>query len=64
VPRPWAEAWAKGKKVVCRHAGPPGSVAIGAMTLTSWARQATFTRSAWRSSAISSEPNTTASVTL
>jgi hypothetical protein len=26
---------AKGKKIVCRHAGPPVSVRIGAMALTS-----------------------------
>ena len=63
-PRPYCEAWAKGKKVVCRQAGPPGSVMIGAMTLTSWARQATVTRSACRSRAMRSEPKTTASVTL
>ena len=29
-----------GKKVVCRQAGPPGSVMIGAITLTSWASDA------------------------
>ena len=39
--------WAKGWKIVWRHAGPPVSVMIGAMTLTSWARQAAVTRSAW-----------------
>ena len=33
-------AWANGWKIVCRQAGPPGSVRIGAITLTSWAWQA------------------------
>ncbi len=28
-----------GKKLVCRHAGPPSSVRIGGITLTSCARQ-------------------------
>lgn len=63
-PRPYFEACANGKNVVCRQAGPPGSVMIGAITLTSWARQATVTRSACRSRAIRSEPKTTASMTL
>lgn len=63
-PRPYFEAWEKGKNVVWRQAGPPGSVMIGAMTLTSCARQATVTRSACRSRAIRSEPKTTASMTL
>ena len=58
------EACANGWKVVCRQAGPPGSVMIGAITLTSWARQATVTRSLCRSSEISRLPTTTASVTL
>ena len=34
-PRPYFDACAKGKNVVCRQAGPPGSVMIGAITLTS-----------------------------
>ena len=50
--------------MVCRHAGPSGSVRMGAMTLTSWARQAAVTRSLCRSSAISRLPTTTASVTV
>jgi hypothetical protein len=54
---------AKGKKVVCRQAGPPGSVMIGAITLTSWARDAAVTRSACRSSEMSRLPTTTASST-
>jgi len=36
----------EGKKMVCRQAGPPSSVMIGAIALTSWARQAALTRSA------------------
>jgi hypothetical protein len=54
---------ANGKKIVCRQAGPPGSVMIGAITLTSWARHAAFTRSACFSKEISRLPTTTASVT-
>ena len=63
-PRAYRAAWANGWKVVCRQAGPPGSVMIGAMTLTSWARQAAVTRSQWRSSVISRLPSTTASATV
>src|SRR5258705_6171911 len=55
---------ANGWKVLCRHAGPPGSVRIGAITLTSWAWQATGTRSLWRSRQISRPPTTTASATV
>ena len=63
TPRARREVTANGKKVVWRHAGPPGSVMIGAMTFTSWARLAAVTRSAWRMSEISRLPNTTASTT-
>ena len=52
-----------GKNVVCRQAGPPGSVMIGAITLTSWARDAAVTRSWFFSSVISRLPRTTASAT-
>ena len=61
---PVPAAWAKGWKMVCRQAGPPGSVRIGAITLTSWARQAMPTRSACRSRVISRLPTTTASATV
>ena len=54
---------ANGKNVVWRQAGPPGSVMIGAMTLTSWASDADVTRSACLSSEISRLPTTTASIT-
>ena len=47
--------------MVCRQAGPPVSVMIGAIALTSCARQATFTRSAWLSSAMQAPPNASAS---
>ncbi len=57
------EVSANGKNVVCRQAGPPGSVMIGAITLTSWASDALVTRSACLSSEISRLPNTTASAT-
>ena len=53
----------KGKKVVWRQAMPPGSVMIGAITFTSWARLADVTRSACFSSEISRLPKTTASAT-
>ena len=53
-----------GKNVVWRHAAPPGSVMIGAMTLTSCARDAERTRSACCSRVISRSPKTTASSTL
>ena len=53
-----------GKKLVCRHAGPPSSVRIGGITLTSCARQPIFTRSAWRSSVISRQPTTSASASV
>src|ERR1700722_14762873 len=59
-----------GKKVACRQAGPPGSVMIGAITLTSWAgdaggaRDAEVTRSLRRRSVISRLPTTTASATV
>ena len=36
-PLAWAAVNAKGWKMVCFHAGPPGSVMIGAITLTNWA---------------------------
>jgi hypothetical protein len=58
------EVIANGWKIVCRHAGPPASERIGAITLTSWAWQATVTRSECRSSEISRLPTTTASATL
>ena len=48
TPRARREVTANGKNVVWRHAGPPGSVMIGAMTFTSCARLAAVTRSAWR----------------
>ena len=48
----------------CRHAGPFGSVRIGAMMLTSWAWLAMVTRSPWRSSELRNVPTTTASVTV
>ena len=57
------EVTANGKKVVCRQAGPPGSVMIGAITLTSCASDALVTRSACFSSEMSRLPNTTASAT-
>ncbi len=57
--RPGANGW----KIVCRQAGPPGSVRIGAITLTSWAWQAMPTRSAWLSRVIRRLPTTAASVT-
>ena len=63
VPRAYLEVRAKGWKIVCRHAGPPASVRIGAMTLTSCARQATPTRSACLSKVINKLPTTTASCT-
>src|SRR6476469_3096266 len=63
VPRPCRDVSENGWNVVCRHAGPPGSDRIGAITLTSWARQAILTRSAWRSNEISRLPTTTASTT-
>ncbi len=53
-----------GKNVVCRQAGPPGSVMIGAITLTSWASDAEVTRSLCLSSVISRLPTTTASATV
>nr|BFE79857.1 hypothetical protein GCM10020093_024580 [Planobispora longispora] len=62
-PRACRAVSAKGWKIVCRQAGPPGSVLIGAITLASWAWQATPTRSALRSSVMSRLPTTTASVT-
>ena len=63
VPRPYLDVSANGWKMACRQAGPPGSDRIGAITLTSWARQPIFTRSACRSSEMSRLPTTTASVT-
>ena len=54
---------ANGKKVVWRHASPPGSVMIGAITLTSCASEADVTRSACLSSEMSRLPTTTASST-
>lgn len=53
-----------GWNVVCFHTAPPGSVMIGAITLTSWASDAECTRSVCRSSEISSDPTTMASATL
>ena len=53
-----------GWNVVWRQAGPPGSVMIGAMTLTSCARLAARTRSAFLSSVIIRSPNTTASAAV
>ena len=50
--------------MVWRQAGPPGSVMMGPITLTSWARQATLTRSAWFISTISAPPLTSASSKL
>ena len=58
------EAMAKGWKMVWRQARPPraaGSVIMGPMTLTSWARLAALTRSACRSRQMSSPPTTRAS---
>ena len=55
---------ANGQKIDCRHAGPPASLRIGAMTLTSCAWLAILTRSPWRSSELRKVPTTTASVTL
>jgi hypothetical protein len=60
-PRPKRLICAKGWKIVCRHAGPPFSVMIGAITLTSWARQAAFTRSAWLRSEMQAPPKASAS---
>ena len=40
------EVTANGKNVVCFHATPPGSVMMGAITFTNWARLAELTRSA------------------
>ena len=40
VPRPCRAVSANGWKMVCRQAGPPGSVRIGPITFTSWARHA------------------------
>ena len=60
-PRAAADAAANGWKIVWRQAAPPGSVMIGAIAFTSWARQAIFTRSAFRSSVMSNVPTTTAS---
>lgn len=50
--------------MVCRQAGPPLRVRIGAITLASCAWQATPTRSACRSSVISRSPTTTASTAV
>ncbi|MDI2022051.1 hypothetical protein PJL18_02580 [Paenarthrobacter nicotinovorans] len=55
---------ANGWKMVCFQAGPFSSERIGAITLTSCAWLAIFTRSPWRSSELSRVPTTTASVTL
>jgi hypothetical protein len=55
---------ANGQKIVCRHAGPPSSERIGAITFTSWAWLAIFTRSPCRSRLCRNVPTTTASVTL
>jgi len=63
-PRACRAVNANGSKIACRHAGPPGSVRIGAITLTSWAWHATDTRSAWLSSVISRSPTTTASTAV
>jgi hypothetical protein len=63
LPTASREVMANGKNVVCRQAGPPGSVMIGAITLTSWASEAEVTRSACLSSEMSRLPTTTASST-
>ncbi|WP_227497179.1 hypothetical protein [Planctomonas psychrotolerans] len=55
---------ANGQKIDWRQAGPFSSLRIGAITFTSCAWFAIFTRSPWRSSEFSSVPTTTASVTL
>jgi hypothetical protein len=55
---------ANGQKIDCRQAAPPSSLRIGAITLTSCAWFAIFTRSPCRSSELRSVPTTTASVTL
>ena len=47
--------------MVCRQLRPPVSVMIGAMTLTSWARQAILTRSLWRIRLIIRQPTISAS---
>ncbi len=52
-----------GKNVVWRHAPPPVSVMIGAITFTSCARLADVTRSLCLSSVIMRLPSTTASAT-
>ena len=65
APRPAraGEVTENGKNVVCRQAAPPGSVMIGAITLTSCARRREPTRSLCFSSVISRLPSTTASAT-
>ena len=45
---------------VCRQT-PVSEVIMGAMTFTSWAKQAIFTRSAWRSRVISKLPTSSRS---
>ena len=64
VPAAWRLVRANGWNVVCFQARPPGSVMIGAMTLTSWARLAACTRLVLRRSVISRSPTTTASATV
>ncbi len=55
---------AKGWKIDWRQAGPFGSVRIEEIVLTSCACEAAVTRSAWRTSVMSSDPTTTASRTV
>jgi hypothetical protein len=63
-PRPRRLKCWNGQKMVCRQAGPPVSVMMGAITLTSCARQAAVTRSAWLSSEMQQPPKASASSML
>ena len=47
--------------MVWAQARPPSSVMMGAITFTSWARHAIFTRSAWRIRVMSMDPTSRAS---
>ncbi|MCY1235130.1 hypothetical protein D9M72_477350 [compost metagenome] len=64
MPLACSDVRANGWKVVCFQARPPGSVMIGAITLTSCARLAEWTRSVLRSSVMRRSPTTTASATV
>ena len=63
TPRAVVAAIANTCALVCRHAGPPSTVRMSGMTLTSWATQAIRTRSACRSRLMRRLPTTSASVT-